>query len=716
METLLLCLLNAVLGLSDGQNDSPATLLQPHLAKNASELKAVAGRLEAVSPTPRKAGTVNAGTGSPQPRKLTWKPTLRLDRQQGGEAFVTDEPADNDEAIPFIKDAEPVAPQISQTSGPDLRPPIGVGTSSAPGQEPVTETNNPLGAGIRGSTAPPGGSPKTGGSASPGGPTLRGIPASGSTKMSPPIVGEPVKTTGDGETVSAPEGFPETGPLPDLGTGKAAPPDKTGGAGSDAASGGSGSVSASGQGVSASQTISNPPNNKEPVSIFEKEGFVPDINNISPSATTDDQAPDASGTISFNARANEPVAILSIFQALDEALVKSPRAAALRAFLQIARAELARATEAPSPEFTYDDGVRAEQTRRTGVVINWEPPWKLIFRLIVAKRLVDQRKLELMAELWKLRAEVRGAYTEVVVAQETLETLNSLYDLAHRLRVVSEKRFQAGDVPELDLLKARLAESQFEVERRVGFRRVIRAKQQLNVILGRLPERGITIPRLPPFLKTADMEKAVDAKNPLLPDFTRQVSPLQYYLDLGLTHRYELKSLERQIAVNKASLTNAYGNIAPTGQFWMGSSKAGNPPSGPQLNAYYYGINIPSNLTSFQQGDIAQFKAIARQLKYQQGSVKNVITAEVSSAYNNLLAARQKLRIYEEHVLADSYEVARLARRSYEVGQSDITSTIQAQQNNVQIRTQYLEAIQLYQQAFTELERACGIPLLEADE
>jgi outer membrane protein TolC len=217
-------------------------------------------------------------------------------------------------------------------------------------------------------------------------------------------------------------------------------------------------------------------------------------------------------------------------------------------------------------------------------------------------------------------------------------------------------------------------------------------------------------------LSTEDIAKAATAHNILLPDFTRRILTLEHYMDIAMKHRYELKSLDRQIAVNKAQLRNSYGNIFPSPQFWMGSSQVGNPPTGPRLNAYYFGVNVPSNLTDFQQGDIAKFKAVSRQLKYQTGAVKNVITSEVSSAYNNVLAARQKLRIYQEHVLADSYEVARLARRSYEVGQSDITSTIQAQQNNVQIRTQYLEAIQLYQQAFTELERACGTPLLEGDE
>ncbi len=404
---------------------------------------------------------------------------------------------------------------------------------------------------------------------------------------------------------------------------------------------------------------------------------------------------------------------ISIFHSLDEALAKSPRAAAIRALFPVAKSEFARATEQVSPQFNKDSGVAAEQTFRTGTIITVEPPWKLIFRLIVAKKFVDQQKLDLMADLWRLRAEVRRTYTEVVVAQETLETQTSLYDLAHTLRVVSEKRFQAGDVPELDLLKARLAESQYDVERQVAERRVIRAKQQLNIIMGRQPESPIMVPRLPAFLGAA--KNAAQVKHPLLPDFSRAERPLESFISTAMKFRYELKSIDQQLLVNKANLQRVYGNMVPNVQYWTGNSNTYNLPSGPRLSAYYFGVNMSTNLTDFGQGDLAKFKALARQLNYQVGSQKNIIIGEVSSAYNNLLASRQKLQNYEEHILHDSFEVARLARRSYEVGQSDITSTLQTQQNNVLIRSLYLQAIQLYQDAFTELEMACGIPLLESD-
>ncbi|MBX9666017.1 MAG: TolC family protein [Candidatus Obscuribacterales bacterium] len=669
METLLLGMINLVLGLSAAQT---AVLLNGPEVSSGSQVsdscRAVAASQEAAdckvamgdpSSPPDPEGEYRDSEARPR------SGSLKLTRGPQGEAFVTESQTSNFRVPSIDLDNSPEkigAVRISQQSPTDDPPKLGEPGSlpaSAPTLRPAIRSSGELDGDKK-------------------------APLSGSDKSAN-------TETGEGIYKNTPISDPELGKSQSV---KSDSAQSSGGASRDSKS-----------------------------SVHDHgEEFPADIDNISPAATTADQSPempDVSATIRFDERGKEDVLVkgtVSIFDALDQALVKSPRAAALRSLLPVTQSELARATEQEGPDYTYDLGVRAEQTRRTGVNFHWEPPWKLVFRLLAAKRLVEQAKQDLLSQLWSLRAEVRLAYTEVVVAQETLETLNSLYDLAHRLMVVSEKRFQAGDVPELDMLKARLAESQYDVERRVGLRRVIRAKQQLNVIMGRKPEAAISVPRLPAFLKTSEMATAAEASNLLLPNFDKPFATLPFYVEMAMKHRYELKSLDRQVAVNRAQLRNAYGNIAPSPQFWMGSSVTGNPPTGPKLSAYYFGVNVPSNITDFQQGDIAKFKAVARQLKYQTEALKNVITSEVSSAYNNVLAARQKLRIYQEHVLADSYEVARLARRSYEVGQSDITSTIQAQQNNVQIRTQYLEAIQLYQQSFTELERSCGMPLLYADE
>ncbi len=403
---------------------------------------------------------------------------------------------------------------------------------------------------------------------------------------------------------------------------------------------------------------------------------------------------------------------VSLSQALDETLARGPRAAAIRAQLPIVKSGIAQAAMAPNPLFFMDRGLVAEQVRRVGTTTVFDAPWKLAFRVLSAKRFYDQNKTELLTTLWALRALARRSYTDTVVAQETAKTLSDLFDLTTRLLNVSSKRFQAGDVPELDVLRARLATSQSQIDLGVGNQRLIRSGQSLNVIMGRAVEQPITVPRLPDFTgpkPSAFQLKAV--KVGILPDFSKQVSPLQYYINLALNNRLELKSLDQQLKVNSANMKGAIANIMPNPQVTYGSSEAGNPPSGPKLKANFFTLNIETPVSNMNQGDLAKFKATGRQLTYQIVAQKNMIQSDVVTAYNNLLVARERIRVYQEHVLADSNEVARLSRRSYEVGQSDINSTLLAQQANIQIRSQYLDAVMQYQQAYTDLEQACGTPL-----
>ena len=399
-----------------------------------------------------------------------------------------------------------------------------------------------------------------------------------------------------------------------------------------------------------------------------------------------------------------PMTPLKVRQVLNEALLNSPRVAAARAQLGISKALYAAATQMPDPVFFRNEAPTSEGVRRIGPQVTYELPWKLAFRLLSAKRQVQETKMEIMQILWQFRNDVRRAYTEVVVAQETYETLHDLSELAMKLQVVSAKRFQAGDVPELDVLKARLAYSQASIDTAQGNMRVNKSRQQLNVIIGRQYSSPISAPRLPAFDLTAE-------KSELLPDYSIPVPPVTDFISEALGNRLELKINSAQIALAKAQLLNSAGNILPNPSVAFGSSTETNLPSGPKLNGIFTTINAEIPLYNFSQGDIARLKATLRQSKLKEAAIRNQIIADVTSAYNNLITARNRIQTYQDHVLADSAEVARLARRSYEVGQSDITATLAAQQANFQVRQAYLDAVSSYQQAFTDLEQSIGEPV-----
>jgi len=406
---------------------------------------------------------------------------------------------------------------------------------------------------------------------------------------------------------------------------------------------------------------------------------------------------------------------LSLVAALNESLVSGPRAAAIRAQFGIARANYAAATQQPNPIFFFDRGLVAEQENRIGPVLTVDPIWKIIFRFLIAKRLVAQTKLDLLTQLWALRVSVRKAFVELVIARETQKTLAELYQLARNLSNVSEKRFKAGDVAELDVYRARLATNQAAIDAGVGLKRISRANQALNVLMGKPTEAGIDVAALPEFISGGENVKMRLEKSDILPDYDKPVPPLNEFIDLAMQNRLELKSLAMQLKVNSANLQGSYGNVIPDPNIALGKSTTGNPgiqvPTGPKLTAVFFTVNAEMPMSNFNQGQIWQYKATETQLKYQVLSQRNQVLAEVSSAYNNLIAARKKIRVYQTKLLADSAEVARLARRSYEVGQSDITATLQAQQANIAVRSSYLDAINAYASAFADLEFAIGKPL-----
>lgn len=391
-------------------------------------------------------------------------------------------------------------------------------------------------------------------------------------------------------------------------------------------------------------------------------------------------------------------------QALSEALLKSPKIAATRALLGISKALYASAYQLPNPVFFRDEGAIAEGVRRVGPTITYNLPWKLAFRLIAAKQQVKETKLEILNTLWQFRNDVRRAFVEVMVAQETYQAQVDIADLANRLLQVSAKRFQSGAVPELDVLKARLAASQAGIEAARGRMRIMHARQQLNVILGRTFNSPISVARLPSF-------EAKDQRSELLPDYNLPVPPVTEFISEALANRLELKINDQQIKLTRAQLNTSYGNVIPDPQIGYGSSTNINLPSGPKLNGVFATLNFELPVFTYQQGDIARLKATLKQFQLQDAAIRNQINADVTSAYNNLITARNRLRTYQQHVLADSAEVARLARRSYEVGQSDISDTLIAQQQNIQVRKDYLDAVSNYQQAYTDLEQSIGEPI-----
>jgi outer membrane protein, heavy metal efflux system len=398
-----------------------------------------------------------------------------------------------------------------------------------------------------------------------------------------------------------------------------------------------------------------------------------------------------------------PQSFAPLSAVFDESLVNSPRAANIRAQLGISRAAYAQAFTFPNPSFFFLNDT-AQLARQVGAIVPIEPPWKLAFRLLLARSQVKQADFEIQRNLWQLRSTVRRAYLDVVMATESRETYDDLHQLSAGLVTVAQKRFSADDVAAFDVNRAELAAYQAEADLRQSEKKLDQAKQRLSVIAGRNYKDAIPVQRLPQFQLKAEV-------NELLPDFSKELPSLDSLIADAMQSRLDLKVVRQTLAVNQASMRTTVGNILPNPQLSAGSSYSGNPPEGPATRGFFLGVTQEIPVFNLQQGELARLKAQGIQIKRELESTKNVVTEEVVSAYQQLSAARQRVAYYQEKILPSSEKVAKMARLGYEFGQNDITATLAAQQANVQTKASYLETVRSYQQSLTDLEQAIGHPL-----
>ena len=88
------------------------------------------------------------------------------------------------------------------------------------------------------------------------------------------------------------------------------------------------------------------------------------------------------------------------------------------------------------------------------------------------------------------------------------------------------------------------------------------------------------------------------------------------------------------------------------------------------------------------------------------------VGADVVTAYNEVIVARDNIFEFQKELLPTAAEVARLARRGYQLGATDLSTTLVAQLQYQQTLSNYFDAVVAYQIAWSDLEKAVGLPLL----
>ena len=336
--------------------------------------------------------------------------------------------------------------------------------------------------------------------------------------------------------------------------------------------------------------------------------------------------------------------ILTLTGSLDTALSGSPRMASVRALLGVAKSAYAQASALPNPGI-YMSNV-FHNNYLIGASIPVEPPWKLIFRLLIAKNQVEQAKLDILKSMWLFRGEVRRNYAQIVIAEEILKARNEVKKLAERIWQSSKTQYESGNAPGLDVRRAKLTFIQAKMDCEQAQIKKDQAHEQMNLVMGKSLDAPIIVPGL--------MDKqGLPQTSELLPNFDRAFPSRDQLIQMAKENRLDLKIAKQAIATNHANLRNAYGNILPTPRFVVGHARELNPPNppGPTQNVPFMQAYIDAPIFNFQQGDIARFRATDKQLKLDLQGQENLVEGQVEFAYKNLFAARQRIKSFQDEAL-----------------------------------------------------------------
>jgi outer membrane protein, heavy metal efflux system len=291
----------------------------------------------------------------------------------------------------------------------------------------------------------------------------------------------------------------------------------------------------------------------------------------------------------------------------------------------------------------------------------------------------EAAKARVAGEVIGLAAQVRAGYYRLVTAQQTLELRQQVliateasFDLARRLR-------EAGNITDLDLANERSLYEQSKVDLAAAEALTLRLRESLNELMGTWGQMtSWTVPdRLPPLDERPMVFEEV------------QSEAIKNNLQLAATRQQIEASALRLGIARPMGLIEEWG-IGP-------------------------GFSIPIPLWTQGQPAIARAQAELRRSMQQYAATAIQTRSRVRTAWADLHAARSRAEYYQAVLLPLNERIVNESQLQYNAMQIGAFQLLQAKRQQIQTAEQYIQTLQDYWLARTELEQIAAGQLGRVD-
>jgi outer membrane protein, heavy metal efflux system len=284
---------------------------------------------------------------------------------------------------------------------------------------------------------------------------------------------------------------------------------------------------------------------------------------------------------------------------------------------------------------------------------------------------------------------LRNSFVQVLQAKAVLQNAHENLDYWDHELDINRKRYQAGDLAQVDLDRLELQRVQFESDYETAMVNLRTAKIQLQQLLtDRTPIDQF------------------DANGPY--DFSDNLQPLANFRNTALENRPDLKAAIQSVDLAKTNYQLAVSNGSTDPTYSLDFAR--NPPI-----PVYMGISvsIPLRIFDRNQGEKARTRIDIQRNEQLRDAAEAQVFNDVDSAYFTLVSALNLLRPYKTEYLKLAADTRDRVSFSYHNGGSSLLDYLDAEKAYRDTKLAYVNLVGSYLTAAAQMNMAAGHEVLE---
>ena len=293
-----------------------------------------------------------------------------------------------------------------------------------------------------------------------------------------------------------------------------------------------------------------------------------------------------------------------------------------------------------------------------------------------------------------LEFNLRLAFVNTLQAKAIFKLAQADLDYYDKIIDISQARFKAGDLAQIDLDRIELQRVQYESELQSAIVNLRTSKIQLLQLLN---------DRTP--IDSFDVDGVFD--------FASDLKDLESFRQSALDNRPDLRAAIDTIELAKSNhkLAQANGSTDPTLSAWETFNPSFNNPN--DKNALGLSVNIPLRIFDRNQGEKKRTLIDIDRSKQLTEASRAQVFSDVDSSYEQVRSNLALLNPYKAKYLDQSIRVRDTVTFAYQHGGASLMDFLNAQSYYRQVQLAYLQLIGSYMTAVGQLNLAVGREVIQ---